>query len=290
MGKVAQRLLIFFIGVPAVIGIVLFLPYYKHLVLNIFTVIFSAIGAVEFAAMLEKKLLYITKAQAFIFGLLAPLSLALTINFNFPEWIIPLMVMSGALWAVISRAFSSLEKMESVTNHLAASLSVLVYPGFFMFWLVKMTAWDNAGAIILIFLFIAFGSDSAAWLSGTLFGKNNRGIIQASPNKSIAGFIGGIIGSIIISGGAALLFPKVFNITGDITLDSGLLAMAVLLGICTGIASALGDLAESAIKRSCGVKDSGKLMLGRGGVLDSIDSIAFAAPIYFMLFRVFFFD
>lgn len=284
MIQLIKRLLTFFIGVPAVVVIVLFLPLYRHLPLNIVVIIFSGIGAVEFSMMLEKKQLFFTKIESFILGALAPAAVTLTISLNCPQWIVPLMLMAGAGWALLSRVFSGLEKMETVTNRIAAGFSVLIYPGFFMYWLVKMTAWENSGVVILIFLMIAFGNDSAAWLSGNLFGANNRGIIAASPNKSIAGFIGGIAGTVIVAGGAALIVPGVFVTRAD----SPAVLTAILLGVCTGIASALGDLGESAIKRSCGFKDSGKLMFGRGGVLDSIDSISAAAPVFFLLYSVFF--
>jgi phosphatidate cytidylyltransferase len=287
MNTLLKRLLIFFIGIPAVVALVMFLPFQRHLSLNIAVVIFSSIGAVEFSQMLEKKNMRVSKIEGFILGALAPAALTLNICFNLPEWIIPLFIIAASCWALLSQAFSRLEKMEAVTNHLAACLSILIYPGFFLYWIVKMTAWENPGAILL-FLFISFGSDSTAWLFGNLFGANNRGIIAASPNKSIAGFIGGMAGSIIISGGAALLFPSVFITHGEYASTPGLVAMAVLLGFFTGIAAALGDLAESAVKRSCGVKDSGNLMPGRGGILDSIDSIAVASPVFYLLFYVLF--
>jgi phosphatidate cytidylyltransferase len=61
-----------------------------------------------------------------------------------------------------------------------------------------------------------------------------------------------------------------------------------ILGFCAGAAASLGDLGESAIKRSAGVKDSGSLILGRGGALDSIDSLLLAAPVYYILYEVLF--
>ena len=146
-----------------------------------------------------------------------------------------------------------------------------------------MALWNNSQAI-LVFLFVVFGSDSAAWLLGNLFGANNRGKIAASPNKSVAGFIGGFIGAITISGGAALIIPDVFVTRTNLHI----VLSTIILGVCTGIAATLGDLAESAVKRSCSVKDSGSIILGRGGILDSIDSIAAAAPVYFLLFNIFF--
>jgi phosphatidate cytidylyltransferase len=247
--------------------------------------LFSGIGAVELSAMLEKKQLYIHKIEAFILGALAPAVLTFSQSFNFPQWIVQAFIMAGAIWVLISRVFSPPEKMETVTNSIAAGFTVLVYPGLFMYWLVKMACWENTGIVMLIFLLIIFGTDAAAWLSGTLFGKNNRGIIPASPNKSIAGFTGGVIGSIIVSCGAALIVPAVFISSLDFL---PVIFMAILLGIFTGIAAMLGDLAESAIKRSCGFKDSGKLMFGRGGILDSIDSIAVASPVFYLLYNIFF--
>jgi phosphatidate cytidylyltransferase len=285
MKKVIQRLLVFFIGVPAVFILVYLLPFYNHLPLNIVIILFCGLGAVEFSAMLKKKQLSVSKAWAFILGILAPLSAALTVNFILPQWIVPLIILSGPVCALIYIAFWNAEKMEAVICHLAGVFSLLVYPGFFMSWLVKMTSMNNSGLLILVFLFIVFGSDSAAWLTGTLFGKNNRGKIAASPNKSIAGFIGGGAGSVIVSCGAALLVPGIFVSRFEFI---PVIPAAILLGIFTGIASALGDLAESAIKRSCDVKDSGRLMLGRGGILDSIDSIAFASPVFFLFFNLLF--
>ena len=283
MKKILERILIFFIGIPAVAALVLFLPFYNNLIMNIFVIAFSAIGAFEFSKMLENRQLKINRAEAVILGSSVPLAATLTASFNLPEWLFPFIFVTGAGWVLLSGVFTRAEKMEIVLSRITAGFSVMMYPGFFMCWVVKMTIWENSPAI-LVFLLIVFGSDSMAWLFGNLFGSKNRGIIAASPNKSIAGFIGGIIGTVIVAGGAALIVPDVFISRLNL---SAVLA-AVLLGICTGIAATLGDLAESAIKRSCGFKDSGNIILGRGGILDSIDSIAAAAPVYFLLFNIFF--
>jgi len=280
MNKIVNRLIVFFIGIPSIVCIALFLPYCNHLALNIIVIFFTTAGAVEFSIMLGKKQLKIHKLEAAILGSLAPASLMLNINFNMPQWIIPAAIMTGIGWILLPCIFTRAEKIDNIANRIAACFSVLVYPGFFSYWIVKMTAWENAGVIILIFLLIPLASDSAAWLSGILFGKNNRGIFKASPNKSIAGFIGAIAGSIIIA--VCALFITVP------APDINMVFKAVIIGFFTGIAGALGDLFESAVKRSCDVKDSGKLMLGRGGVLDSIDSITVAAPVFYLLFKTLF--
>lgn len=290
MDTLSKRLLTFFIGIPAVIAIIVFLPFYNYLAVNLAVIFFSGIGAAELSSMLAKKQFTISKTEAFILGALMPAAFTLTSSLNFPAWTLPLVMITGAGWVLLSRVFSGQEKIDSVINHIAAGFTLLIYPGFFMYWVIRITALGNAG-IILLFLFITFGYDSTAWLSGTLFGKNNRGVIPASPNKSIAGFVGGIIGSVIIAVGASLMFPSLFTMRSACTLQAfiGCIPrLAFLLGLFTGIAAALGDLAESAIKRSCDTKDSGKMMFGRGGVLDSIDSIAVAAPVFYFLFVLFF--
>jgi len=285
MKKLIERLLIFFLGVPAVFALVYFFTFMRSLPLNIIVIIFSGLGAIEFSQMLEKKQMRLSKAESFILGILAPLAVTLTVSFNFPDWVIPLILMTGSGWVLMSRVFSRKTEMENVIYRLTGGFSVMIYPGFFMYWIIKMSAWENPAAILL-FLFVTFGSDSVAWLLGSLLGANNRGIIPVSPNKSIAGFIGGLLGSCIVAAAAALLFPFIFPNNYDSV--STFVLLAALLGFCTGIAGMLGDLAESAIKRSCDFKDSGNMMLGRGGILDSIDSIAAAAPVFYVLFKIIF--
>ncbi|MCL2722242.1 MAG: phosphatidate cytidylyltransferase [Treponema sp.] len=285
--KIIERLLIFLLGVPAVAALVLFLPYKNNLVLNFVIVFFSGIGAIEFSSMLVKKQINISKAESFILGALAPLAVTLKVSFGLSELIIPVILMAAAGWALMSRIFTKSD-IENITNKIIGSFSLIIYPGLFMCWVIFMCEWQNPGAVLL-FLFITFGSDSVAWLFGTLLGKNNRGIIAVSPNKSIAGFIGGLIGSVLVAIGALLLFPQIFPIHCiECFYLPNYLILVSIVGLCTGIAAALGDLAESAIKRSCDFIDSGNSVLGRGGVLDSIDSIAVAAPVFYMLFFLFF--
>jgi len=299
MKKVVERLLIFFIGLPAVIALVLF-DFCGNLAMNTAVIILSGIGAVEFSSMLKNKKIIITKIESFILGALAPLAITLNISLSLPGWIIPAIVMTSALWVLFSGVFTRNEEIENVMLKVIGRFSLIIYPGLFMFWLIKMTVWKNNFAVLL-FLFIIFASDSLAWFFGMLFGNKNRGLISVSPNKSIAGFIGGLLGPVFVAVLAALFFPSAFpswhkgiiyayidTISGPQMLVYPLVFTAAIIGLITGIAAILGDLSESAIKRSCDFKDSGKLMLGRGGVLDSIDSIAVAAPVFYLLYSHFF--
>jgi len=286
MKKIIERLLIFIIGIPVIFIIVIYLPFYNNLALNLVIIFFSGIGAVEFSSMLRKKNILIPKVESFILGALAPAAVTLYVSFNLSIQIIPVIIMTGALWALMSRIFSRSAQIESITNNIIGLFSLLIYPGAFMCWAAFMGGWGNPAAILL-FLFITFGNDSIAWLFGTLFGASNRGIIIVSPNKSVAGFAGGLTGSVLVAAGAFLFFPGVFPFPGE-TQTASVILKAVITGLCTGIAASLGDLAESAIKRSCDFKDSGNFMLGRGGALDSIDSIAAAAPVFCLLYSIFF--
>ena len=291
MKKITQRFLVFFIGVPFFILIIYFLPFYNHLALNFLVVLFSSLGAAEFSALLSKKNLKISKIEAAVLGGLAPLTMYLYIslqNFSYISLLIPGYIAVVFSWCFISSIFSRKKGIDDFINRLAAALAVLFYPGMLMMWIVRMSVITHGSSIILIFFFcIVFACDSAAWALGLLFGKNNRGIIQVSPNKSIAGFIGGFVGSTVVGVLAVVFFKDIFNPAYNLFPGAGLLS-GVLLGLLTGISAVLGDLGESAIKRSASLKDSGIIIPGRGGVLDSIDSIALAAPGFFFVFSLLF--
>jgi phosphatidate cytidylyltransferase len=278
------RLVIFFIGLPLIIFIVLGLPQHNHLVINIIVVIFSALGAVELAGILKKKNLKIPAAEAAILGAAAPAAMTAAVSFGAPAMAVPAALVAAASWLLVSRIFFPKRELDDSIGRTVAGFAVLVYPGLFMEWIVRLGLLPGAKIVILTFLLVVFANDSLAWAVGMLFGKKNRGIIPVSPNKSIAGFIGGFAASTLTGLGAALLFPAAFQPRYLPALPSGL-----ILGLLAGIAGCLGDLGESALKRSAGVKDSGFLIPGRGGVLDSIDSLSLAAPVFYLAFRILFF-
>jgi phosphatidate cytidylyltransferase len=274
-----QRLLIFFIGLPLVIFVVIFLPQKNHLTVNILIILVSALGAAEFSDMLRKKNIPIASAEAALLGALAPLAMTLTVSFGLHNGIILAALTLGASWLLISQVFGRKETFGDFTGRIAAGFAVTLYPGLFMVWIIRMTLLPHSDMVILIFLITVIANDSAAWAAGMLFGAGNRGIIPASPNKSVAGFAGGFIASILAGTGAALFIPWVFSSSWFPSLPAG-----AILGFITAVAGSLGDLGESVLKRSSQVKDSGTLIPGRGGILDSIDSIAFSAPVYYASF------
>jgi phosphatidate cytidylyltransferase len=126
------------------------------------------------------------------------------------------------------------------------------------------------GGHALLLLTVAFLGDTGAYAAGRLFGRH-RLYPAISPKKTWEGSLGGLTAS----GGAAALAH--FWYLPDLPLGPGI-AVAVLAGAF----GQAGDLAESMLKRSCGVKDSGRLLPGHGGMLDRIDGLLFAAPVLYI--------
>ncbi|EKE23342.1 MAG: Phosphatidate cytidylyltransferase [uncultured bacterium] len=122
-----------------------------------------------------------------------------------------------------------------------------------------------------MYLFLlVWGADSGAYFVGRKFGKKKLAP-NVSPNKSVEGLYGGIVTSMLIVTAVALLYL-------DMTWPE--LILFLILSVVTVFSSVLGDLFESMIKRRAGIKDSGRILPGHGGVLDRIDSLLAAAPIF----------
>jgi phosphatidate cytidylyltransferase len=123
---------------------------------------------------------------------------------------------------------------------------------------------------ILVLLAIVWVGDAAAYYAGRAFGRH-RLAPRVSPNKTIEGAVAGLIGSLGagVLGGAWLLRQSMVDLVG--------------FSIATALAGQLGDLAESVLKRSAGAKDSSSILPGHGGILDRLDSLFFAAPVFYWL-------
>jgi phosphatidate cytidylyltransferase len=283
MKTLIQRLLLFFIGLPVIVAVVYFLPHYNNLAVNLIVLALSALGSVEFAGMLRKRSLPISNLEAVILGSLSPLTVLVGVSIFSNAWNVSVSIMAGASWLLVSRVFSPRGKFDDSLNQMAAGLSVIVYPGLFMIWLMQITLLDHAEILLLSFLLLVISNDSAGWAIGMIFGKNNRGIVAASPKKSAAGFVGGFLASIVVGIGVVYFAPQAFP-----TRFFSQTLTGVLLGLVCAVAGSLGDLAESVMKRSAAIKDSGNMVPGRGGILDCIDSIALTAPVFYGLCRLLF--
>lgn len=160
------------------------------------------------------------------------------------------------------------------TMHLqAVGIMGFLYCGIFP-GLALRTLFLGDGLIwFLGLLFIVFSGDTFAYLVGRTLGKRKL-LEPVSPKKTLEGSLGGLLGSSFA--GALLQFTF---------LPEASLPMMTVLAIATGIFAQMGDLFESLLKRVAEVKDSGSIMPGHGGVLDRIDGVLFAAPVYYLLAR-----
>lgn len=141
--------------------------------------------------------------------------------------------------------------------------------------LIQLKMMENGRYLVLLPVFCAFLTDTGAYFAGVFLGKH-RGITKVSPNKSLEGYIGGIL-----SGGIFLvIYGLILAKFTELTVSIPLMALYGLLG---SFVTELGDLSFSLIKRQFGVKDYGHLLPGHGGMLDRFDSMTFAAPMLLFL-------
>ena len=271
MSKVAKRLLTFFIGLPLVIAIV-FCDYLYHLPLQIIVGIFAVLGANEFYKMASTKVTLFSRELLLIGTAILPFACYTFILSGLSLDISPWLFITISILLMAIECFSA-KSFENSLSKIATSFLIIFYCGFLMTFLSRMTILPDSKFVISLFLIFVFMCDSAAWFFGILFGKSTRGYVAASPNKSLVGFIGGIICSIGCGFLFKFIFPEIITISN--------LHLAIL-GFVTSLSAIIGDLIESVFKRSCQVKDSGSLIPGRGGILDSIDSIVIAAPIFYI--------
>ena len=161
--------------------------------------------------------------------------------------------------------------IDSISYTLFGIFYTAVIGGYFLL-IGKMEGGREMVVFILLFIWVG---DSMAYYVGRKFGES-KPFKMVSPNKTTAGAMANIIGSVITAVLASTLF-----------FDEIPLIHCLIVSFICGIIGQFGDLAESLIKRNCQVKDSGNLVPGHGGVLDRIDSLLFAGPVFYCYYQFF---
>jgi phosphatidate cytidylyltransferase len=270
-----SRVLLIAIAFPVLATLIFLLPNLYHLGFNIVVIAATVIGAFETAALFRVRGIPTSRwfapilsgtfplvAYLEIAGLIPPGSLFLWITLSF-----------GVLF-VRAIVFQRSATLASILAFVSSSFFTLLYPAFFLTYLVRLSSLPSPALNILFFLCIVFGNDMSAYFVGSLWGSSTRLNLAVSPQKSVLGFLAGITGSLVV----VLIFHA---------LTPGYppfgLPMNLLVGLILGVLTILGDLIESGLKRSAGVKDSGIIIPGRGGMLDSVDSMLLSAPLFYYL-------
>ncbi|MEA3560350.1 MAG: phosphatidate cytidylyltransferase [Candidatus Omnitrophota bacterium] len=229
---------------------------------------FIILGLIEFFDLACKKGIFIHKYWAIILGVLFLVSYYFQQILGIKFWELELIAV--CIIGLFLLQFVKRDGASAITS-ISVSLFGLLYIAWFFSFFVKLRYLDNGSLWISFVILVSKSGDVSAYFIGRKFGRYKL-IRRISPNKSIEGAIGGFLVSILAACISRLFLPMVP------------IAHIIVLGVSLGILAQVGDLAESLLKRDAGVKDSGRLIPGFGGMLDLIDSLLFTAPfLYFYL-------
>jgi phosphatidate cytidylyltransferase len=186
---------------------------------------------------------------------------------------IPLdIVLMAALVALCGAALSLWREGADALGMASAALFPALYLGLPIGAMVSIRFWHGREALALLMLTVIV-SDTAQYYSGRLFGRRLLAP-RISPKKTVAGAVGGFVAGTLLMAVAGAWWMPAFPAP-----------LRAVLGIAVVAAGIAGDLFESMLKRSAGVKDSSSVIPGHGGVLDRIDALLLAAPVYYVVLR-----
>jgi phosphatidate cytidylyltransferase len=195
--------------------------------------------------------------------------------FRRPDLTAPVMASLTLILFVVCSFRSPVNRVLADT---AYSVFGLMYIGLSMATLYLLSTQENGPSLLLFLLLAVWSGDIAALYIGRAFGRRKLAP-TISPNKTWEGSLASIAGSILIT--VLLIWVSTLLVARNLDWLSypGPMLHWIILAILVNIGAQLGDLVESAIKRGAGVKDSGRLLPGHGGVLDRIDALLLAAPV-----------
>ncbi len=287
MTNFIERSLLFILGLPLLIALIVFTAPYGHSGWAVLVIVCSFLGTRESYALFYADLEQPGRHRLLITLLGTLLLLAAYSDALFhpsPAFFPMSLITAIALLLLINLfAWNTYRSRGNFVRHSASDTAALLYPSAFAGYLILFTSFDSAHLVILLFLILNFGNDTFAYLAGKFLAPRKRDgqvpLLTVSPNKTLVGFLGGFFGALL----TGFLFRTAFPGLLEGTLPAHLLFFLLLAALGNA-----GDLIESALKRSSSIKDSGNLVPGRGGILDSIDSLLFSAPFFYYSITIFF--
>jgi len=259
-----QRIITAAILIPIVIAIIFL---FETLWFSALFAIFVAIGAREWAGLCK-----ISKKYQYLYSLITVLILVGLYSVN-NSGLYNSLILSGVVyWFIAVILVFSYQKQH---NLLSKSPLVLLVVGELILipmW-VSLTVLksfpENGSTLIMLLMLLIWGADTGAYFVGKKWGKR-RLASRVSPGKTWEGSIGGIVAGIAIALTYVIVSKEISN--------HGM--ALIVLSILTVSISIIGDLMESMVKREADIKDSGSILPGHGGVMDRIDSLTAAAPVF----------
>lgn len=222
------------------------------------------LSLIEFYRLAESYNIHVFKYCSSILGIIFPLLFTFNLaTFNS----LPILVLVLFLLILFLLEFTKKDGSDAAVNIGISLLGIIYISGTISFF-IPLRLLENGSMYVVCLIFIVKSSDIGAYLVGKKFGAIHL-IPRISPKKSIEGALGGLGFSLV----AALISCFFIEIP---------FYHLILLGFILGIFSQIGDLSESLIKRYFKVKDSGSLIPGFGGILDLLDSLIFATPLFYL--------
>ena len=269
--------------VGSILGTLVAITIFIHpTALYIISIIWIALATAEFLRILDAKQISINRFLMILLNVLIPTIFYLGYLFRASSMskifsaLYPLLLLVLFFYAMIKR--------EQYYLIVPFGVFTLLYLGFLPSHLLFLKMWTRthnfsfwrAGFIVFFPVAFTWVNDTAAYFVGSLIGKHKLAV-KISPKKTIEGFVGSIIISIIFSTFYLKgIFPEMSNF------------LSVLIGLILSVVAQVGDLVESGFKRDVGLKDSSQVLPGHGGFLDRVDSLLFTVPTfyYFLLFII----
>lgn len=254
---------------------ILFFVYFlkNDVIFNIAVVLISMIGLNEFYHAVRQINIKPIEWVGYICCLLLGL-----IGFVSESILLPFLVLIIPICFTLVSLIATLSDLKINFIDIACTLMGIIYVPLMFAFLILLWQMKNG----YLFVWFVFGgawlTDIFAYLVGKAIGKHK--FSKTSPNKSIEGCIGGIIGSSLFYGIYSYCLNTSFLAQTNIELN---IVLMTFIGAVMSVIAQIGDFSASAIKRHCKIKDFGKIMPGHGGVLDRFDSIIMIIPFVYIL-------
>ena len=266
--------------IPVALAILLVFPPY---ILTIAISVISAIAARELFCAVNKTCVKAPSPRAAVYAMIAaamiPPVVYFNTRFNITMFTGELIVIFILICLVMIDFFLTLksEKRVRLRQLLITPIAGLLIP-YMLASIIGLRMLTDGRWLVMLPVVVTVLTDSGAYFTGITIGKR-KPLPNISPNKTVEGFVGGII----IGVAAMLIYGLIVAATSDLTVN---LWVLLIYGVVGAIVTELGDLVFSLIKRKCGVKDYGTLFPGHGGILDRMDSLIFSTPLIYTLVLV----
>ncbi len=255
--------------VTALVALVVF--FSPNWVFTLLASVMIGVALKEFFTLAEKKSIVVYKYFGVSIGVLIPIIIYFQKGLEGYFTLEPFIIVIACLFIFVLQ-FTRRDSSQALAS-IAVTLFGLLYIAWLFSFFVKLKFMPQGALLVSFVVLVTKMGDIGAYLIGSSIGKHGL-IPRISPHKTVEGTMGG------------LAFSVFSAVLSKFYLPSFPLGHLIVLGFLLGVLAQVGDLAESLLKRDCGVKDSGAILSGFGGMLDLMDSLIFTAPIFYFYVEV----